>query len=96
MALRLRQAREALGVSQRALGMLVGWDASVASPRINQYERGKHSPDVQTLSLLADKLDCPLAFFYAVEDDLAALVLGYHRADASRRKTVIRALSNDA
>ena len=89
VARRLREAREEAGLSQRQLGIDAGWEPSVASPRINQYERGKHTPDIQTLSRLGDLLNRPLAFFYAEDDGLAALVMAYHRQGATRKKRLL-------
>ena len=60
-------------------------DASVASPRINQYERGKHVPNTAVLGQLARQLDLPLAYFYANDDSLAEVIVAYHRAPASLR-----------
>ena len=42
IALRLKEARLRLGLSQEKLGVLAGIDEFSASARINQYERGKH------------------------------------------------------
>jgi len=71
---RLREAREAYGVSQRNLGIEAGLDDFVASTRINRYETGVHQPDLQTLQRLAAVLDLPVAYFYAEDDDLARLI----------------------
>lgn len=85
VAKRLRLAREAAGLSQRELGVRAGMDASVASPRINQYERGKHVPNTAVLGQVGKQLDVPVAYFYAIDDGLASLIVGYHRADKSSR-----------
>lgn len=74
---RLREAREARGISQRTLGIEAGLDEFVASTRVNRYETGVHQPDLQTLQKLASVLDCPLAYFYAEEDELATLILDF-------------------
>lgn len=71
---RLREAREAKGLSQRSLGIEAGIDEFVASTRINRYETGVHQPDYQTLRLLAEVLDLPTAYFYAEDDQLAELI----------------------
>lgn len=71
---RIRSARMALGISQKKLGILAGIDEFVASARINQYERGKHSPDVATSALLAEVLKVPLSYLYETDDDLANLI----------------------
>lgn len=73
-ARRLRAAREARGVSQKQLGILAGIDQFVASARINQYERGKHVPDVQTAQRLAAELNVPVSCLYEPDDDLAELI----------------------
>ncbi len=76
---RLREAREARGISQRNLGIEAGLDEFVASTRVNRYETGVHQPDLQTLQKLAAALGCPLAYFYAEEDELAELILDFAR-----------------
>ncbi len=86
VAKRLREARVAAGLSQRELGVRAGMDPSVASPRINQYERGKHLPDPLTLERLGVVLDRPLPFFYAADEDLAFLISAFHRARVAQRR----------
>lgn len=93
MARRLRHAREELGFSQRELGVLAGLDPSVASPRINQYEQNKHAPNVAVLGQLAAVLKRPLAYFYAVDDDLAELITVFHRTTARERQKMMSTLS---
>ena len=73
-ARRLLAARESKGVSQKQLGILAGIDQFVASARINQYERGKHVPDLQTAQRLAAELHVPVSYLYEPEDDLADLI----------------------
>lgn len=92
VAKRLREARLAASLSQRELGIRAGLDPSVASPRINQYERAKHLPDPSMLERLGRVLDCPLPFFYSADDRLANLILAYHRArpaEHRRLKTIV-------
>ncbi|MBS7456841.1 helix-turn-helix domain-containing protein [Coralloluteibacterium stylophorae] len=76
---RLREARLARGLSQRHLGSDAGLPEAVASTRINRYEKGAHQPDLQTMQKLAAVLGCPLAYFYAEDDDLAKLILAFAR-----------------
>ena len=45
VARRLKEARVRAGLSQKQLGIKAGIEEFSASPRINQYERGKHTPD---------------------------------------------------
>lgn len=89
VAKRLRQAREACGLSQRELGVRAGMDPSVASPRVNQYEQNRHTPNVVVLSQLANVLEQPLAYFYASDDELARLVTAFHRASKEQRQGLL-------
>ncbi len=78
VARRLREARESKGLSQRALGVAAGIKEDSASPRVNQYEQGKHAPDYLTLSHLASALAVPVPYFYAEDEQLANLLLLLH------------------
>jgi transcriptional regulator with XRE-family HTH domain len=82
---RLREAREAYGISQRALGIEAGLDEFVASTRVNRYETGMHQPDLQTLQRLAAILKLPVAYFYAEDDELAQLIANFKGRSKSRR-----------
>lgn len=82
---RLREAREALGISQRALGIKAGLDEFVASTRINRYETGVHQPDLQTLQNLAAVLKLPVAYFYAENNELAQLIKDFKSSGRRRR-----------
>jgi transcriptional regulator with XRE-family HTH domain len=77
---RLKEARERVGLSQRELGIRAGMDPGSASARVNQYERGRHTPDFGTLAAIGHVLNVPVAYFYAVEDGLALWIIRY-RAD---------------
>ncbi len=61
--MRLKGARKKAKISQKALRVKIGMDESSASPRVNQYEKAKHSPDIQTIKLIADELKVPLSYF---------------------------------
>ncbi|MCW2474467.1 MULTISPECIES: helix-turn-helix transcriptional regulator [unclassified Symbiopectobacterium] len=74
---RLKEARLRAGLSQQRLGVLAGIDESTASARMNQYERGVHTPDFDLACRLATVLDIPASYFYTVEDELAELVLNF-------------------
>lgn len=71
---RLKEARTAANLSQKELGIAAGIDRFSASPRINQYETGKHTPDFLTLKRIAEVLSVPTAYFYAEEDELAETI----------------------
>lgn len=71
---RLFQARTTLGISQRELGIKIGMEPSSASSRMNHYEKGRHTPDYQTLKRLADELNVPVTFFFCETDKVADLL----------------------
>ncbi len=80
---RLKEARIAAKISQRQLGIVSGIDEFSASPRINQYETGKHTPDFLTLKRIADVLSVPTAYFYAEDDNLATIIKSFHHLEPS-------------
>ncbi|XWO47354.1 helix-turn-helix transcriptional regulator [[Pseudomonas] boreopolis] len=80
----MREAREALNISQRALGIKAGLDEFVASTRVNRYETGVHQPDLQTLQRLAAVLQLPVAYFYAEDDELAQLIANFKKRSRNK------------
>jgi transcriptional regulator with XRE-family HTH domain len=87
--IRMKAAREKLGISQMELGVRAGIEECSASARINQYERGKHAPDFLTVRNLAKVLAVPTAYFYAEDDYLAALLMLLGELKNTERKTVL-------
>ena len=59
---RLKQARLRSGLTQEQLGIHAGIDEFSASTRVNQYEKGKHTPAIQTGQRLARALLVPTGF----------------------------------
>ena len=94
-AKRLREAREAKGISQKQLGILVGIDQFVASARINQYERGKHVPDLLMAERLAHELGVPVSFFYEPHENLARLLQLACFLHPDRLQAILRQLSDE-
>ena len=76
---RLKEAREAAGLSQKQLGIKAGIDEFSASARMNQYETGKHTPDFFTLQRIGKFLKVPTAYFYTTEDKLAKVIKIYYQ-----------------
>lgn len=79
MGKRLKIARINAGLKQAELGVRAGLDEESASARISSYENEVHAPDFRLVRKIAAVLDVPEAYFYAVEDDLAELILRHHR-----------------
>jgi transcriptional regulator with XRE-family HTH domain len=89
VARRLKEARLRAGISQKQLGIKAGIDAFSASARINQYERGKHMPDLQTVGRLAIVLKAPVAYFYCDEAELAEVIMRFASLPKAHRKRLI-------
>lgn len=90
VARRIREARLRAGLSQKQLGIKAGIDEFVASPRVNQYERGKHAPDFSTAERLAKVLGVPVPYFYASEDRLADWILAFRELTPQGRMAILR------
>ncbi|UOV10606.1 helix-turn-helix domain-containing protein [Pseudoxanthomonas sp. F37] len=89
-AQRLKQARLHVGLSQKELGIQAGLDPQVASPRINQYERGKHEPKLETAERLAQALGIPAAFLYAEDELLAKVLLRWNTLSKQQKRELVR------
>lgn len=87
-ARRLKSARLRKGLSQEQLGVLAGIDEFSASARMNQYERGKHTPDRKTTARIAAVLDVPVAYLFAEDDAVARLLLAYSRVSSEERRVI--------
>lgn len=94
-AIRLKEAREAIGISQKQLGIQAGIDQFVASARINQYERGKHTPDLLTAQRLAVELKVPVSYLYEPNDDLATLLRIVGKLSEDKMCSLIKHITED-
>ncbi|MCQ1059569.1 helix-turn-helix domain-containing protein [Photobacterium sp. ZSDE20] len=86
---RLKSARKAAGYTQQQLGMALGMEPNTASARMNQYEKGKHTPDYQTMKRIADELGVPVAYFYCDDDLLAELICALGKVDAQKKQELL-------
>lgn len=91
---RLKEARKKVKLSQKALGVRIGMDEGSASARMNQYEKGKHAPDIQTLKLIADELGVPLNYFFCQEESSAKLACLIAKLSEEQRLELINTLSD--
>ncbi len=83
---RLKEARLRAGLSQEKLGILAGIDEASASARMNQYEKGKHTPDFNTVEKFAKVLDIPVPYFYTDDDLLAEIIINYKKIAEKDKK----------
>lgn len=89
---RLKESRIRAGLSQRALGILVGFDPSSASSRMNHYEKGRHVPDIDTLRRMAEELNVPLNYFFCDDNVTAELALLISRMRDNERRQLMHKL----
>ncbi len=92
LPIRLKEARLAKGLSQKALGLAIGMDEFSASPRMNHYERGRHAPDFSILCQIAQLLEVPTAYFYAEEDWLAEVIKILANLPESNRNKLLKSI----
>ena len=90
---RLRDARQKAELSQKALGVAAGIDEFSASPRMNQYERGKHLPDMNTVERLAKVLGVNPAYFFAKDDQLAVLLEDWDMLTKSKKEKLLKLMA---
>ena len=90
---RLKEARKKAKLSQKSLGVRIGMDEGSASARMNQYEKAKHVPDIQTLKLIADELGVPLNYFFCEEESSAKLACLIAKLSEEERQELINNLS---
>lgn len=64
-------------------------DESTASPRMNQYEKGRHTPDISTLKALADELGVPLSYFFCEDEVSAELAVNLNKLSKSDREKIL-------
>lgn len=85
---RLKEARLALGISQRELGRRIGLSEDVVSSRVTRYELGTSEPDFATTSKLAKELGVPMAYLLADNDTLADIILSVSRMSPAEQRKI--------
>ncbi|MEZ8189256.1 helix-turn-helix domain-containing protein [Vibrio sp. 1F279] len=91
---RLKEARKKAKLSQKALGVRIGMDESSASPRMNQYEKGRHTPDISTLKKIADELGVPLNYFFCEDDLSAELAIAIKKLSKEHKEMLLASLKS--
>lgn len=87
---RLRAARLSAGLTQAELGRNLGLDdQNTAAPRVSRYETGRHEPDSETMQKIATALNLPVAYFHAVDDVLAEVILLVSRMPPAEREAIL-------
>jgi len=90
---RLREARQARGMTQAELGAALGLeDENSAAPRISRYERGDRMPDEKTMDALASALGLPVAYFHASSESLAETILLMSQLSFQQQQELLQAV----
>ncbi|USX21106.1 helix-turn-helix transcriptional regulator [Oxalobacteraceae bacterium OTU3REALA1] len=51
---------------------------------MNRYERGTRVPSIELVKRIADVLNLPIAYLYAIGDDEAKLLVALHRMSVAQ------------
>lgn len=89
---RIKAARKQAKITQKELGIRIGMDISSASSRMNHYEKGRHTPDIQTLKRMADELGVPLPYFFCKSDVVAELNCLIHKLSDEEQEKLLASL----
>ena len=90
---RIKVARNKANISQKELGIRIGMDINSASSRMNHYEKGRHTPDIQTLKRIADELNVPLVYLFCESDVIADLNCLIHELSTEEQKSLLKSLN---
>jgi len=93
---RLRQARKKLGITQEELAVRAGIDETTASPRISQYENGKHAPSYEIARNLAKALHLEVEYLYAPDDRSAELLWFWSGLKDAQRESLLERVKAEA
>ena len=92
--MRLKEVRKKAKISQKELGVRIGIDESSASARMNQYEKGKHTPDISTLKKMADELGVPLNYFFCEDEYSADLAIAISKLSIEKRNMLLEFITS--
>ena len=85
----LTTAREARGLSQKAVADLIGF----SQPVVGKWEAGINTPDCDQVEKLSEQLSVPIDFFFVDRPRrLASMSDFYHRSMARAKRTDVKAI----
>ncbi|WP_210472278.1 helix-turn-helix transcriptional regulator [Vibrio crassostreae] len=91
-AKRIKEARMRLGLTQSALGKLLGLNESAASSRINHYEKARHCPPFEFMEKLSRESNTPISCFYESDDTLVEIIQIVHNLPHSKKELILSVL----
>lgn len=89
---RLKEARLRAGLSQEVLGLEAGLEPESASARMNRYETGARTPDLELMERIGFVLGVPAAYFYAADDQMAELLVAFSQLSPEARDKTLKAV----
>ncbi|MCC5098186.1 helix-turn-helix domain-containing protein [Xanthomonas campestris] len=89
---RLRSARLARGWTQAGLAERIGMVDHASGACMSRYETGQHEPASATSEALATAPGLPVAYFHAISDLLAEVILLVSKLPASKQKEALKQL----
>ena len=89
---RLKAARKKAKITQKDLGVKIGMEQSSASGRMNHYEKGRHVPDIGTLTRMAEELDVPLNYFFCKDEMSAELACLIDKLSTEEKQELLQKL----
>ena len=93
---RLKAARTKAGITQKELGIRIGMEPSSASRfSMNHYEKGRHTPDIDTLKRMADELGVPISYFFCENETTAELARLIANMSERQQVELIKILKKD-
>ncbi len=92
---RLKAARKTANFTPKELGVKIGIDQSSASGRMNHYEKGRHVPDIGTLTRMAQQLDVPLNYFLCRDELTAALACEINKLTVQEKRNLLAILATN-
>ncbi|MGB8542749.1 MAG: XRE family transcriptional regulator [Candidatus Acidiferrales bacterium] len=84
---RLREAREARGLTATALSEMIG----VTNANVSQYEHGKQTPSPEVMERLIQVLNCPRSFFLRRPQVTERAIVFYRSMSAATKMARVRA-----
>lgn len=91
----MRAAREAIGLPQDKLGVMIGLDEGSSSARMSRYETGVHEPPISVAMRIAESLHVPLAYLYCLDDGMAEIILMYEKMNTPQRVSLLSWVQRD-
>lgn len=82
---RLKEAREAAGLSQEKLAQLVDIETVNSRSRISNYESGRFTPPFEFILNVSRLLNYPSGYFYTIDDDFASFILAEYKGETSEQ-----------